>query len=286
MTTRIRHLVFPVAIGLGTALFFVGALHGETVEGFAEPNQEIEITGSTEPGRLTEIRVHEGDTVEQGDVLAVMEKSILDASLEIARRRSEFQGRLEAATAEYHLRRDRAYKLSLLRQEGHASPAELERAEADLAVAAAQVKLAEEEIELAELEVERIQAQIEQRIFRSPIDGVVSKLDREVGESILLNDPALMTLVQLNPLRVRFPVSMSAVSHFEENTEVKVEIPDVNGTVSATVELVAPVLDAKSGTVQITCLLNNDQGELRSGMRCLLRVPGAESADVASRTGP
>lgn len=245
----------------------------ETSEGFAEPYQQIEITGATEPGLITEILVKEGDLVRPGDVLATLESGVLEASLKIAERRSQFHGRLQAAVAEFRLRRDRLQKLELLRQEGHASVAELERAATDMAVAEAQVKLAEEEMELAELEVQRIRAQIRQRMFFSPIDGVVSRIDREVGESILLTDPALMTLVQLHPLKVRFPVSVSAANRIHQGDQLPIEIPDISLTVMGRVELVSPVVDAKSSTVQLTCRIDNETGSLRSGMRCLLKSP-------------
>ena len=66
-----------------------------------------------------------------------------------------------------------------------------------MAVAEAQIKLANEERELASLECDRIEAQIEQRRLRSPIDGVVVEVMREVGESTQISDPRLLTLVQL-----------------------------------------------------------------------------------------
>ncbi|HEY6564490.1 MAG TPA: efflux RND transporter periplasmic adaptor subunit, partial [Pirellulaceae bacterium] len=229
-------------VGLVLAALVASPLSGETVEGFAEPFHRVDIAGATEPGMITEIRVREGDHVKKGDVLATLENGVLEASLVIAERRSQMRGRLDAANAELHMRRDRAFKLRQLRAQGHASPVELERAEADFAVAAAQVVLAREELELAELECRRIEAQIEQRIFRSPINGVVSEIVREQGESILLNDPALMTLVQLNPLRVRFPVSVHAAQSIQADQVLEVEVPDLKENVEAKVDVIAPVL--------------------------------------------
>jgi RND family efflux transporter MFP subunit len=277
---KMKHL--PIARPLGVLMTLSLALPGlgsclaANVEGFAEPYRKIEVTGSTESGLLTAVRVKEGDTVKAGDVLATLEYSVLEASLRIAERRSQMRGRLDAAAAEVALYQERAHKLSLLSREGHASPVELERAHADLAVARAQLTLAQEEVELAQLEVQRIRAQIEQRIFRSPVDGVVSKIVREVGESILQNDPALLTVVQLNPLKVRFPVPVSYARGFSDGHAVTLQIPDLSQSVAATIELVSPVLDAKSGTVEVTCLVNNDSGALRSGMRCLLELTTAK----------
>ncbi len=261
-------------LALAAGLMWISAVHAasETVEGFAEPNREITLAGATESGTLTKIQVREGDTVKQGEVLATMDCGVLEASLEIARRRSQFRGRLDAALAELNVRKVRAQKLALLRRDGHASAAELERAEADLGIAQAQLALAQEELELAQLECQRISAQIEQRIFRSPIDGVVSQVKREVGESLQLSDPELLTVVQLDPLRVKFPTSVASASALHQDQVLQVQVPDLQRSLTATIEVISPVLDAKSGTVQVTCVIPNGGGELRSGMRCLLQL--------------
>lgn len=264
-------------------IFAPGVASGETVEGFAEPFKTIEVVGAVEPGLIVSIGVKEGEVVEPGKVLASLENGVLEASLRIAHRRSQMRGRLEAALAELRMRGDRAEKLRQLRAQGHASAAELERAETDRAVAQAQVMLAEEEIELAALECQRIQAQIEQRIFRSPIQGVVAKIHREEGESLLINDPALMTLVQLDPLRVTFPVSSRSAGELKPGAKFPIEVPEIEATMTGTIERVSPVMDAKSGTVEIHFLVDNLDRGMRSGMRCLLRV-GKESDDKPKKS--
>lgn len=243
-----------------------------TVEGFAEPFRQIELATGAETGVLSEILVREGSQVREGQIVAVMDNRVLKVTLEIAARRAEFDGRLNAALAEQSMRQRRLERLRELRQQGHASPAEIDRAEADAAIADAQVKLSLEERELARLECEHIRAQIEQRRLRSPINGVVVEVFREAGESIFFSDPRVMTLVQLHPLRVKFPVSIIQSQNFRVGDRVPIQLPEFRVTVDAEVELISPVLDAKSGTVLVTCLIDNQDGKYRSGMRCLLKV--------------
>ena len=46
---------------------------------------------------------------------------------------------------------------------------------------------------------------------------------------------------------------------------------------------VAPmVLDAKSGTVQVTCVIDNSDNRYRSGMRCVVRLPGGARPSTES----
>lgn len=256
--------------------FSVQPLFAATFEGFAEPYQQIDISGGNEPGVIKEILVREGDNVRKGEVVASLDSDVLEASLKIARHRAQLRGRLDAAAAEYRMRHKRFAKLQQLSAEGHASPSELDRARMDLEIAKAQVELAREERDLASLECERIEAQIEQRRFRSPIDGVVVEIVREVGESTMISDPRLMTLVQLHPLRVKFPVSRRCGAELREGELVQIELPEINDTLDAEIEVISPVLDAKSGTVQVTCVLDNRQGQYRAGMRCLLKLAGQE----------
>ena len=272
--SRIQPFNFLPAVAFSVLVCCTCPAKAGTVEGFAEAFRHIEVATGSNGGLITEINVREGDTVRAGQIVAKLDTSVLEASLDIAQRRSTFDGRLDAAVAEKTMRQRRLGKLRQLAERGHASPAEINRAEADLAVATAQVKLAEEERELAELECHRIQAQIEERRLRSPIDGVVVEVFREVGESTQISEPRLLTLVQLNPLRVKFPVSVEQSKSFEQGNFVTIQLPEFRTVVEAEVEVVAPVFDAKSGTVQITCLIQNADGQYRSGMRCLMEVEG------------
>lgn len=278
--SRIFNKKSPISITIsallacGFALFAPLQSDAGTVEGFAEAYRHIEVATGSDSGLITQVLVKEGNTVTANQIVATLDTSVLEASLAIAKRRSELDGRLEAASAELSMRRKRLEKLYQLRNRGHASPAEIDRAEADFDVSEAQVKLANEERELATLECSRIKAQIEQRRLRSPIDGVVVEVFREVGESTQISDPRLLTLVQLDPLRVKFPVSVDQSADFSEGDNVSLQLPEFNSAAQAVVEVVAPVLDAKSGTVQITCVIDNQDGNYRSGMRCLLEVRG------------
>ena len=62
-------------------------------------------------------------------------------------------------------------------------------------------------------------------------------------------------------------------------------LPDLNQKVKGTVERIAPIMDAKSGTQEISVLIENPRERLRSGTRCLLniRVPATSQPDRKTR---
>ncbi len=272
------HRIDPIVrITLGLVLWTVVlssvALAGH-VEGFAEPYRKVELSATGEPGVITHINVREGEAVNKDQVVAVVDTTVLEASLAIARKRANMKGRVDAAKAEADLRKNRVEKLRTLSGRGHASVNELQRAETDFDVAMANLVLAEEEKELSQLECLRIEAQIEQRQLRSPFNGVVVEVFREAGEATQISDSRMMTLVELDKLRVKFPVSVNEAGKVVAGDSIEVELPEIEAKINAKVELVSPVLDAKSGTVQITCILENQDGRIRSGMRCLMPVEG------------
>jgi RND family efflux transporter MFP subunit len=239
-----------------------------------------------ETGILAQIDVQEGTRVAAGQLVAQLDTVILERTLEIARQRSVSVGALQAANAELNLRRKQLEQLQPLRDRGHATQRELERAETDVQIAAARVAIAEEELMLQRLECKRIEAQIERRQIRSPIAGVVSEVFREVGESFLANDPRVLTIVQIDRLRAKFSVSANQSRQLTRGQKVFLSFPEHGGQAQAVVESIAPVMDAKSGTVQVTVALDNPNGQLVSGMRCLLAIDGPLRDEKREESSP
>ena len=256
-------------------LAILGSSAHAKVEGFTEPYRMVSLSAPGEPSLVTKIAAREGASVSAGQIVVEFDARVLQAGLRIAQARCELDGREAAARAEYDLRQERFSKLRLLDQQGHASPTELRRAEADLRVAQANYQLALEEKTLAELERDRIQAQIEQRRLRSPFDGVVTKVFREVGESTSLGESEMITIVQLDRLRVTLPVSAEFARTLRQGASLELELPELGRQVTSEVEIISPVLDAKSGTVPITCVIDNRERSIQSGMRCIADVAGA-----------
>jgi RND family efflux transporter MFP subunit len=250
-------------------------------EGFTEPYRQIELAVG-EPGVLTKVLVEEGSRVQPGQIVARLDTLVLERTLEIARQRSEFVGALRAAEAELELRTSHLQKLSQLRDRGHATQQELDRAATDLKVAEARVAMAHEELALQRLECQRIEAQIEHRVVRSPIQGVVSHLWHEEGESFLSSDPRVATIVQLNRLKAKFPLDPDSVVTLKVGQDVRLTIDTNTANVSATVESISPVMDAKSATFEVTVGIDNAKETIPSGARCWLEIPSTQSEGTAA----
>ena len=220
---------------------------------------------------LAKVHVKEGERVKKGQLLAEVDQRALRAMLAIARAKSQARGPMESARAMAKMRQVQLENLRSIQPGGHARPAEVERAEADWAVASAQLQSAIEEQHIAELEVQRIGALIEEGQLRSPIEGAVARLDKQEAEMVGGTDgAAFITVVQLDPLRAVFHVPPGTARGLQPGRKANVAIAGETSPVQGTIETIAPVIDAKSGTVRVAITVANPRLALQSGARCTL----------------
>jgi RND family efflux transporter MFP subunit len=241
----------------------------QTVESFTEPYRKLDIVPA-EPGILRTLAVREGDHVEQDQRLGALDCEVQEIALEIARQNMEARGQLASAVAERDLRRTRLARLQELRGSGHATQDEVDRAGADLRVAEANVQSAAEKQRTDELEFRRIAAMIDRRILKSPIDGVVTRLYKEEADYVGASVSPVMTIMQLDPLRITFSIPNTVGQSLRPGQSVALMLPESEQNAVGQVEFVSPVSEAESGTMRIKVLLKNPQGKYRCGVRCVI----------------
>jgi RND family efflux transporter MFP subunit len=273
-----------IEVAFAVALSGASLALGNPIEGFTEAFRQVELAPG-EPGTLMSLNVREGDRVQKGQLVGSLDCDALLVAKQIAKLNMESHGRLDAAAAERDLRKSRLEKLQALRIKGHASQEEVNRASADADIAEANVLSAREQLAVDALEFKRAEALIERRTLRSPMDGVVTRIFHEEREYVMSSAPTVMTVVQLDPLRVVFSIPLAQSTKLAAGQTVPLTLPDLNLTTEGTIEFVSPVVDAESGTVRVKVLLPNAKGEYRAGIRCGfgkdMPAPPEASADAA-----
>ena len=91
----------------------------------------------------------------------------------------------------------------------------------------------------------------------------------------------MLTVVQLNPLRVTFSVPTAQGLTMKAGQPLPLVLSETSEKLTGTVELVSPVTDAESGTVRVKVLIDNAKGSYRSGVRFALQQPEAEKKVAA-----
>ena len=242
------------------------------IDGFTEPYRNIQVAAA-EPGVITALHVREGDTVKPGQLLATLDIEVLEAARKVAEAGKSSQGAIQSATARLDLKRNRLARLRELLASGHANPEEVAVAEADVLIAAADLLAAREDQAIKTHEWERIEAQIERRHVRSPIDGVVTHIHKDISEYVAATEPQVMTIVQCDRLRAFFPVPAASAQRLAARQQVQVTFSDGLPPALGTVEFVSPVIDPESGNVRVKVTLDNARGTYRGGLPCSLALP-------------
>lgn len=216
--------------------------------GTVEPVTKVDISAEVS-ARIVEIRRREGDRVEKGELVIRLDDRDLNAALQAAEsRRDGERYRLEAERARIVGARQNLEnaRTTLERQEklfatGDVSRQALDDATLRVRDLEAQVSAAENTISVIEKSLATAEAQIEQareavrrtRIV-SNIDGVVTLLNTEVGELVVvgtMNNPGtrIMTIADLSAMRIVARVSESDIARIAVGQEVSVHINAYKG---------------------------------------------------------
>jgi membrane fusion protein (multidrug efflux system) len=209
-----------------TAIGTVAPVHGVTVS-------------ADLPGVVERIAFESGQTVREGEVLA-----ILDTRQERAQ--------LAAADAQRDLARVNYDRMEGLLNEKVVSRAEFDRATADQ--------------RQAEAKLGEINATIARKTIRAPFSGVLGIRRVNLGQYLSGGDP-LVTLESLKPIYVNFGVPQQSTSQMRPGRDVRAKSDGANPIdVSGRVTAVDSIFDEKTRNVQVQATFANTNGMLRPGM--------------------
>lgn len=277
--------------------------------------------GANMMGRLVALSVKEGDRVRAGQVLAridaVQAASGADAAsaslaaLEADARAAATQQRTAQAGLEEA--RSRAAEASnaltrakQLREAGLLPAAEFDKSEAAAAAADAQARsaaaavdksqqaLAAAERRVAQGRAERARAadQLAKTEITAPIDGVVTRLDVEVGEMVVIgvqNQPGtiLMTISDLSSINAEVKVAEADVMRLSVGLPATVSLEAVPGRrfSGKVVEIGASALpqigaQAAAREFRVKVRLDATDAALRPGLTCDTEIVAAEKKNV------
>ena len=210
--------------------------------GYLEPYKTITVSAG-ESGVITEMLVEEGAQTTKGQILARLDTAALQAELDIARAEAKLQG-------------TRCKRLEELAAASRSSPEELERARTDLTIKDAQIR--------------KIEAQIESRTMRSPVDGVVTEIKRDLSEAVSAANPHVLTVVRVDRLICNLFLPPQHATKLRVGTTTPLRLLDESATENAKIEFISPITDSASGTVRVKFVIENLNGNHRSGSRCTL----------------
>lgn len=300
----------------------------ERLQSFVTASGEVVATryadlGSSVMGRLVTLSVREGDRVRAGQVLARIdpvqaESAAVAASAALQALDAEASGTTSAVTAaEADLAAAEARRTqtadSLARARDLAASGLLPKSELDAAVAAADTAVAQvaaaqaavarakrardaaaQRVAQGRAEQVRARDQVSKTAITSPIDGVVTRLDVEEGEMVVMgvqNQPGtiLMTVSDLSALEAEVKVAEADVLRLALDQPATITLDALAGRTfdGRVVEIGASALpqtgaQAAAREFRVKVRLEGDVATLRPGLTCDTEILVAERRNIVA----
>jgi len=278
------------------------------VKGDTAPEQVVSLRSQAE-GQLESLTVDVGDRVQQGQVLAQLNDTLLktdiaEAEAELASRLAQLnrsrnqvknaQIQLEQAQAQAEQAQADAKRLKNLAEQGALPKQEAELAQTEATVAQKQVQAAQEQIEIEKDAVETAQEQVQvqrsiiaqakERLsystLESPITGVVLERITDPGNLIQPGDEVL-TIGDFQTVKVRVLVSELALGEIRQGQPVQVKLdafPDESYEGSVT--RISPAANPETRQVPVEVTLPNPERRLGSGLLARVSFPSQTQEQV------
>ena len=252
-------------------------------------------------GRITHLLVKEGERVRSGQVLARIDSTRIAAGA----RQSEAavqsaRADLDRAQADLQLARASFERSRRMFEEQLVSSQVFEQAEAEVKMKAAAVESQMRRITQLESQLAANADDLEKTVVVSPMDGVVTNLQKEEGESVIgaqsFQPTVIMTVGDLSVMEVEVLVDETDIGHLAlgQRAEVRVDALDdvrIQGVVTEIGSSAIPrgssgaTSSASSGTTanqakdfKVTITLESPPASLRPGLNA--------TADITTATKP
>ena len=238
-----------------------------------QPKMTLKL-GTQVPGLIREMLVDRGAVVKQGDVIARLESGVEAAAVLLAEARAGNNSAVRSGQAKVEYQKRKYERMKELRKNDTVAFSTADEAETLARVAENELAEAKVNLEMAQTELVRARETLNQRIVRSPIDGVVMARTLGPGE-YAFDQGHLVTLAQIDPLYVEVYVPLKEFGRIRIGMQAEVYPEDpVGGVYKAVVTVVDQVFDAASGTIGVRLELPNPTYAIPAGMKCQVRFGG------------
>lgn len=253
------------------------------VTGHLELSDQVEVPAPIE-GQLVEVVVEPGDTVEEGALLARLDRVSVEtaflvakAEMQVARSRvSEAEAAAQGALRTFE-------RTKRLADKGLASASDLEAAESGLVKARATVSAAKAE-QVAAVQQASLKGRDRDRAdVVAPRAGLVLEVPPHTGMVVGPRNRLFRIGAPVDRMHVEAPIGEADIGEMSVGLRAKFEVPTYPGRVfDATVEHISPDPKIEYGAIFYTVTLAADNADhlLLPGMTAQVRIEVAQVADV------
>ncbi len=241
--------------------------------GVVFPHRDLTLSVSN-AGVVNQVNVEVGERVTQGQLMLELEDSL--QRLEVDRRKVVLEDSSELRSVqERQAILDRLYAdgKRLFESSGSISREELMKLRIESLALKGRAEQLRAEKRRERLEHEIAGQEYQLRSLLAPIDGVVTDLKVDVGEWASPGEPVLR-LVDASVVELRVNVTQPAARQLAVGASIPVLIEDAwfQAPVQGKVFFVSPVADAASGLIDVRIRFDNQDGQVRPGVKARVNV--------------
>jgi len=222
--------------------------------------RRIATVASKVSGKVVEVLVEEGMKVEAGQILARLDASNAEKSLQLAEAQLESARKAIDETKANLERAERELtRTTRLASEKIANQTDLDRAEAEAKSLRARLNKQAADVSVAEREVAVWKQQFDDTIIRAPFSGIVTSKNAQPGEIISpmsagggFTRTGICTIVDMGSLEIEVDVSESFINRVESGQPVEATLDSyANWKIPAKVIAIIPTADRQKATVKV-----------------------------------
>jgi RND family efflux transporter MFP subunit len=227
--------------------------------GYVTARREATVSSKV-TGKVMEVLVEEGMKVDSGQVLARIDSSNVQKSLELAQAQLESARKaLEETKANLDQANRELRRITRLVSNQAASRSELDRAETEALATKARLDRQTADAKVSEREVAVWEQQLDDTIIRAPFSGVVTSKDSQPGEMISpmsagggFTRTGICTIVDMSSLEIEVDVSESYINRVESGQPVEATLDSYpDWRIPAKVIAIIPTADRQKATVKV-----------------------------------
>lgn len=233
-------------------------------------------------GRIAEVNIKEGESVKAGQILVQQDDAVERARLAQLEADSQNTINIQAGEASLAQKEVDLKKLEKAAALNAATALEVEHAKLEVKIADLSVKLAVFELEQAKRKYDEAKIQIDNMSLKSPIDGIIEKIEVEPGESVnALED--IVRVVQINPLWIDTPVPLEKARNLRYGDKTQVIFPGSKETSEeGTIIFIGAVADAASTTLRVRIQVPN-RSQRPAGEHVRVTFPNSQKKTGADK---
>ena len=242
-------------------------------------------------GKVVEVLVEEGLKVEAGRILARLDSSNVERSLQLAEAQLDAARKTLDETQANLSRAEREHKRNMdLAAEKVVSQSELDRTDAEMKSLKARLEKQKADVAVAEREVALWKQQLDDTVIRAPFAGIVTSKNAQPGEMISpmsaggFTRTGICTIVDMSSLEIEVDVNENYINRVEAGQPVEATLDSYpDWKIPAKVIAIIPTADRQKSTVKVRVGFEKLDPRILPDMGVKVAFQRAGAAPVASR---